>query len=667
MDPVAGAQIALTVCNKIYEHAQLVKCNKSQCLRLAERTRIVVDSVKDLVAQLPVLTPVPPAGRGAPPAKQAQPTGAAGSSHAYTQALASLKQTLDSALLLVQSFAKKTWAHKVFSANSHNDKFNDIYTRLEQDMNQLNLGLNVHQVLKGQERKTQDAQDKQADYKDLLSKQDEILRLNQESQKQNQKLIMDEAHRHEVVMQQMESMKFFLMQMQPGKKHKAPISEKLLVPFYDLKIDGLLAEGSFGKVYKGRWLEQEVAIKRLERDLTEAERREFLSEVHIMKQLRSEYVMPLYAVCDEPKRHCIVMKNMEQGSLRSVLDKKAVMTANQRHQLILEIALGLHYLHSQDILHRDFKSGNVLIDCNGNARIADFGLSKLGAKSLFSNAGQTADIQWMPPEVIMHSGDNNIFTKEADVYSFGVVMWEILTGKMPYMQLNPGQVANKISKGEHEAIPHDAPKIYQDLLRECWRVSKNGRPSMGAIVDRLRQHAAPAEERRAQLGGASGYQNSPQARQAFWSPPSPSQLSQSPISKSHTEEIDADTFFMAGQMYESQQRFDKAISHYERACDLGYARAKTKLALHYMQGTAGLSADKQKGHALLKEAAEGGHATGMRSLAYQYEKADGVPQDLNQARHWYQQAADAGDGYAAEKLQKLNAGGQSPQQRFAHS
>ncbi len=692
MDPVTGTQIAIDVCFKIYEHAQLVKCNKEQSMRLAERTKIIVNSVKGLTEQLPKPT-FGGAGRGrgagragGAPAGTAPATGPLPPLHAYTEGLVSLNQTLNDALVLVQSFGQKSWSRKVFRAHSHSDKFSDIYVRLEQDIQQLNLGLNVHQVLNSQEQKAQDENDKKTDYQDLLSKQDEILQLNQALQKEHQLLVMDEANRHDVVMQQMESMKFCLEQMQPGKKTKAPISEKLLVPFYDLSIDGLLAEGSFGKVYKGRWLEQEVAIKRLEGKLTEPERKEFIREVNIMKQLRSEHVMPIYAVCDEPERACVVMKYMAQGSLYSLLEKSPQLSDVQKHQLILDVALGLHYLHSQEILHRDLKSGNVLIDKSGNARISDFGLSKAGSSSMSTLVKQSQDIQWMAPEVIQTTGDNRAFTKAADVYSFGVVMWEILTGKPPYAGLNLGQVTKKLMGQEHEVIPKDIPKVYQDLLRDCWSQSRQMRPSMGKVIESLRQYQPPvlsAEQAPASCASSStaqvaAYPSTSGAQHGFWqAPPQQPGLmsgygggSPSPAPSPHPAQVstDPEIDYMAGQGYEKEasqakqahekgQYTHKAVEQYQKASEKGYPRAKTSLAMYYLQGTGGLPVDKLKAHQLLQDAAKGGHARGMRSLAYQYHKGDGVPVDMNQAKHWYQQAANGGDEYAQRKVQELSGGG----------
>jgi predicted Ser/Thr protein kinase len=521
-------------------------------------------------------------------------------------------------------------------------------------MSQLNLGLNVHQIL----NKEEDEKDRQADVAALMAKQDEILQLVAEDKKETQRLALDEENRHLVLMQQMASMRFFLQErLQPQKKEKPPISKKLLVPFYDLSIDTLLVKGSFGNIYHGRWLQQEVAIKMIEGELTEAERKEFIREVRIMKELRSKHVMTLYAVCDEPGRACLVMEYMEQGSLRSLLDRGALPDDEDKHRLIIEVALGLHYLHSQDILHRDFKSANVLIDKFGAARIADFGLSKLTSKEMTTLGKKTDDIQWSAPEIIQSTGDNHAFSEASDVYSFGVVMWEILTGKKPYADLPLAEVAQKLMKGEHEAIPPTLPKVYQSLLKACWSEDRHSRPSMAQVIEQLRAFV-PAPKDKEEIGASIMFAPSTVGAQAgFW--PKPRErggAGASSSSQSASPAVEPETYYMAGFGYEQEKSMEKAVAHYQKAASMGYPRAKTALAMHYMQGTGGLSVDKQKAHALLKEAAEGGHARGMRALAYQYEKGDGMPVDMEAAQRWYQKAADAGDEYAKDKLSRLQKG-----------
>ena len=154
-------------------------------------------------------------------------------------------------------------------------------------------------------------------------------------------VVMEEDEKARVIQNQLESMKFALQQMDPANRKKGEVSKKILVPFYELDIDRLLAKGSFGSIYLGRWRQQEVAIKMVEgtqEAMTEAQRSEFLREVKIMQRLRSEFVMPLYAVCVEPGRACMIMKYMSNDSLRSVLDdEQTLLTAAEKDRLILDI------------------------------------------------------------------------------------------------------------------------------------------------------------------------------------------------------------------------------------------------------------------------------------------------------------------------------------------
>ena len=292
MDPVSSAKTIMIVTKAIYDHAKLVQCNKAQCKRLAQRVDMITTSVEELL-------------------KEASKRGP-GAQDMYAVALAAFKVTLDDALKLVQSFGGKGWAHRVVRAHSHQGKFQGLYRRLEEDITQLNLGLNIKQVLDHKD----DVADQQQDYQALLARQDEILKGNQEANAALQRLAMDDAKRHEVLAKQLAVDAIGVGTVKPyeSKEVKKRISVlSCWYRFFELAIDELLAEGSFGKVYLGRYREQPVAIKLVERELTVDERKEFIREVRIMKDLRSDYIVPLYAVCDEPGRACVVMKYMATG------------------------------------------------------------------------------------------------------------------------------------------------------------------------------------------------------------------------------------------------------------------------------------------------------------------------------------------------------------------
>lgn len=107
---------------------------------------------------------------------------------------------------------------------------------------------------------------------------------------------------------------------------------------------------------------------------------------------------------------------------------------------------GMNYLHLCSIMHRDLKSGNVLLDAHGTVKISDFGLScvlEIGHASADLTA-ETGTYRWMAPEVIRHEP----YSTKADVYSFGVVLWEMITKDQPFRGMTPIQGSlSELSRG----------------------------------------------------------------------------------------------------------------------------------------------------------------------------------------------------------------------------
>jgi serine/threonine protein kinase len=91
-------------------------------------------------------------------------------------------------------------------------------------------------------------------------------------------------------------------------------------------------------------------------------------------------------------------------------------------QIALDIVSGMSFLHESRIFHRDLKSGNVLIESAGRAKIADFGLSKLIDINATHAMGLIGSVAWTAPEVLQEE----VYRDSADVYSFGVILWELL-------------------------------------------------------------------------------------------------------------------------------------------------------------------------------------------------------------------------------------------------
>lgn len=264
--------------------------------------------------------------------------------------------------------------------------------------------------------------------------------------------------------------------------------EKLIIADKDLEHP--LGRGGFGIVYKGTWQGISVAIKRLHlTEMTKQMLSEFRSEAKIMASVNHLNTLRLYGVCVDSGRYSLVTPLMTKGSLFQLLHNKQALPWRLRYQLSRDIACGLSYLNSRNILHRDLKSLNVLLDDKLRGKLCDFGLSRLRQETLsLSNATGTASNQdeavgtlaWMAPELFQRGTK---FSKHADIYSFGMVLWEIASRAVPFADaLNQAVLMDWVKKGEQEEIPEKTPEGFAKLIAKCWNKTPSKRYSAGKIV-----------------------------------------------------------------------------------------------------------------------------------------------------------------------------------------
>ena len=157
-----------------------------------------------------------------------------------------------------------------------------------------------------------------------------------------------------------------------------------------------------------------------------------------MVGLQNPNIVQFYGLCSDPP--CMIMEYCSFGSLSDLLRRAlggdarsiAELTWPRVVQLAMEIAKGMIFLHSSSppIIHRDLKTPNVLIDGDGHAKVADFGLSKLAHDTgTMTSNGTLANNnpRWMAPEIL----EGKTASRESDVYAYGVILWVSLMGDVP--------------------------------------------------------------------------------------------------------------------------------------------------------------------------------------------------------------------------------------------
>ncbi|PON98893.1 Mitogen-activated protein kinase kinase kinase [Trema orientale] len=275
--------------------------------------------------------------------------------------------------------------------------------------------------------------------------------------------------------------------------------------------ENFLGKGGFGRVYRGTLRSGEiVAIKKMELPpFKEAEgEREFRVEVDILSRLDHPNLVSLIGYCADGKHRFLVYEYMKNGNLQDHLNGigEAKMDWPIRLRVAVGAAKGLAYLHSSSavgipIVHRDFKSTNILLDTNFEAKISDFGLAKLmpEGEETYVTARVLGTFGYFDPEYT----STGKLTLQSDVYAFGVVLLELLTGRRA-VDLNQGpNDQNLVLQVRH--ILNDRKKLrkvidpelsrssytlesiamFANLASRCVRTESSERPSMEECVKEL--------------------------------------------------------------------------------------------------------------------------------------------------------------------------------------
>eukprot|EP01103_Thecamoeba_quadrilineata_P012839 TRINITY_DN3415_c0_g1_i1.p1 TRINITY_DN3415_c0_g1~~TRINITY_DN3415_c0_g1_i1.p1 ORF type:complete len:540 (-),score=183.53 TRINITY_DN3415_c0_g1_i1:145-1656(-) len=260
----------------------------------------------------------------------------------------------------------------------------------------------------------------------------------------------------------------------------------------ELEIISNVGSGAFAEVYEALRAGERVAVKKmLAQSLDEKNLAEFENEVVLMSTFHSSYIVGLFGACFKPPNMCMVLEFMPNGSLNHLLyDVTQEISWDRRWAFAQDAALGMCYLHTRNppILHRDLKSGNLLIAEDGRIKITDFGLSRVKLKDGPKEEFQGGTDRWTAPEIF----DNEPYTEAADVFSYGAILYEIACRKLPFSDTPAEDVRKLWKRGDRPPIDEDVPSDFEKLIRMCWDQSQYKRPSFKEVVSFLKRRA-PAE------------------------------------------------------------------------------------------------------------------------------------------------------------------------------
>nr|CDS19393.1 mitogen activated protein kinase kinase kinase [Echinococcus granulosus] len=245
----------------------------------------------------------------------------------------------------------------------------------------------------------------------------------------------------------------------------------------------VLGSGSFGTVYAGRELSREVkiAIKEI-KNIPQKDLQPLIEEINLQSRLNHTNIVCYLGSVYEDGVLKILMEHVPGGSLSFLLKKIGSLRDETVSHYSSQILEGLRYLHASKIVHRDIKGDNILVNMyRGELKIADFGASKrLGG--LIRKAGTvTGTMRFMAPELINASKDG--YGYPADIWSFGCTVVEMVTGKLPYHELDAFAAFYRAGYySAHPDIPEELPEPCKAFIKRCFEIDPEKRASADELL-----------------------------------------------------------------------------------------------------------------------------------------------------------------------------------------
>jgi serine/threonine protein kinase/tetratricopeptide (TPR) repeat protein len=269
------------------------------------------------------------------------------------------------------------------------------------------------------------------------------------------------------------------------------------------QIDCRLGHGGMGVVYRAHDgnLDRAVAIKCLlsTGDDPDRQRERLNREAQILGRLEHPHIVKVHHTLEHEGSMCIVMEYVDGETLHDRIDQHGPLSVGDSVRLGRQIAEGMAVAHKHDIIHRDLKGENVLLDRHGNPKLTDFGVAKvLGDKTLTENGRSPGTLKAMSPEQIR----GKQITEASDLFSFGILLYEALTGELPFK----GAGLEIVESIKHDDPPKlgtripGVPEALSHLVGMLLQKQPSMRPpSFRDVIDRLKRIEAALDEATAAL------------------------------------------------------------------------------------------------------------------------------------------------------------------------
>lgn len=262
--------------------------------------------------------------------------------------------------------------------------------------------------------------------------------------------------------------------------------EGWLIPQSEVQFGKILGRGASGVTYSGECRGRRVAIKAYSPTILARDASSVRTEMEIMSSLRHPNIIEFVGLClsSDPAAAALITAFASRGELGHALhDSRRIrrMSNEYKFRIAIGLARGIQHLHEKDVVHRDVKPANVLLDDDFNPMLTDFGFSRLIDDS-GDMTGETGSYRYMAPEVTRHGK----YSGKADVFSYAVIINELFTEEKPFEYQLPIEVARSVCK---RSIRPSQKRIKNDRLRgiiaRAWDQEPDRRPAWPEIISEL--------------------------------------------------------------------------------------------------------------------------------------------------------------------------------------
>ncbi|KAG0306899.1 hypothetical protein BGZ98_001493 [Dissophora globulifera] len=401
---------------------------------------------------------------------------------------------------------------------------------------------------------------------------------------------------------------------------------------------------AFAEVYW--WIKDgtQMAVKRIR--VTDGGAADIARETDIVSRLAHKHIIQCYGIGRDANYVYIVTDYAEGGNLK---DAAPSLDWENKKRIVAEVALGLAYLHSQDVIHRDIKGANILLTKHNEVKLCDFGLAKVIASATCASTYiQKGTLRWMAPELRKARPK---YSAQSDIFALGVVMQEL--------------------------VDEDTPQDYMEILTRCQAEDPMERPTLTEIVDAF--YAAPWVP-----DGAAEDNHINEKHETLID-----EQYEIGVKFFNGDEVDvnraeaAERFRRAGSMGHPMAQYilgsmyhhgdgvlrdyTKSVEWLQRAAEKGHASARLCLGISYREGGEGVPQDYSKSFDLLQAAAYQKNPRACSELGWMYLHGLGVAQSQEEAIHWYREAAELGCSKGQINMAVIYYGGKGVEQDYVEA